>query len=208
MKVTLQVDGHELSLDEVETIVREYFSRKDETEQTTQKETKLIPRPTGGFPFKVNPLEIDRKLFQEVREDCEQEKMRNLILEAFSEVDAQPQKYGKPFKTLFPTEKPWEYTYVYILEKFASELGGHNANWVEQALEWAQRIQNGETWDSICKRPDTAKWYRLVLWKNGIYRVVGGSLGSKDFRPASYVHNRTYFSMERISDTVELVVLH
>ena len=209
MKVSLQVDGRELSLEEVESIVREYFSTKRvaDGETTTQQEAKPIQRPTEGIPFKVNPLEIDRNLFQKEREYKRQEETRQLILEAFTKVDEDPEKYGKPFKTLMP-EKTWQgWKKVGELIDIAYKLGDHDADWVEQALEWAQRISNGETWEDICNNPDTANWYRLIEWKNGYYRLVGGSRERYNYRPASDVHDDNYLSNYGIFYTVPLVVL-
>ena len=207
MKVTLQVDGRELSLEEVEAIVREYFSNPKVAggKTTTQQEAKPIQRPTEGIPFPVNHLDIDRNPFQEMREDSQQERTRQLILEAFAMVDKNPKKYGNPFKTLMP-KKTWDWKTVYELEKLATELGNHEADWVEQALEWAQRIANGETWEDICNKPDTANWYRLVKWQDG-HRLVGGSREFSSSVPASGVFYSHYRSYHEIFYAVPLVVL-
>ncbi len=47
------------------------------------------------------------------------------------------------------------------------------ADWVEQALEWAQKIFDGQSWESICNYPDTSKNKRMIIWKNGNYATVG-----------------------------------
>ena len=106
---------------------------------TLQVDEKANPiqRPTEGIPFPVNPLGIDRKLFQEERKDPRQEETRQLILQAFTKVDEYPEKYGKPFNTLMP-KKTWDWKTVNELGKLATELGNHEADWVEQAIEWAQ----------------------------------------------------------------------
>ena len=88
MEVILRVDGRELSLDEVEAIVREHFSKMEETmkqEKNKQESIKCIRGPEEGVPFKVNPTEIDRSLFQKNREDRRQKATRELIMEASAE---------------------------------------------------------------------------------------------------------------------------
>ena len=207
MRITLQVDGRELSLEEVEAIVREHFSKKEATEQktTTKKEAKPIPRPTEGVPFDVNPLGIDRELFQKIREDVEQETTRLLILEAFDEVDAHHEKYGKSFWTLMP-EKTWNQKTIIELREVAAMVGDHLANWVEQALEWAQRIQNGESWEAICNEYDTADCYRLVAWKDSCYRLVGGARRGNYAFSASFVGRNHYNMRYKFCHVVPLTV--
>ena len=182
MKVTLQVDGE-------------------------AKNIQRPMRPTEGVPFEVNPLGIDRNLFKEVRGDSEQEKTRQLILEAFTKMDEYPTRYGNSFKTLMPEKTLQGLKKVGELIDIAYKLGNHEADWVEQALEWAQRISNGETWEDICNNPDTANWYRLIKWKNGYYRLVGGSRESGDDGPASGARDDYFGSYDRIIYTVPLVVL-
>ena len=214
MKVTLQVDGVEMTSSEEEliAILKEHFNKaKPERQEKPKHEpTKSILRPTEGVPFEVNPPGIYRISFECKRKDEQQEKTRQLILKAFAEVDENPERYGKPFKTLMPV-KTWNYKTVGELRELAAKLGDHNANWVEQALEWAQRIQNGETWEAICNEPDTANWYRLIEWKNGYTRLVGGSRKSNNHFPASDVSydvcNANHTCSSR-SITVPLVVLY
>ena len=93
-------------------------------------------------------------------------------------------------------------------KKEASQLGGHIADWVEQALEWAQRIANGETWKSICNDPDTANWYRLVTWQDGYFRIVGGSCNSDYNYSASSVNCNNFWSNDILVYTVPLVVYY
>ena len=209
MKVSLLVGGVERNFTEEEliAILENHFDNAEK--KSTQQEAKLIQRPTEGVPFEVNPSGIDRKLFQEEREDSRQEWTRQLILEAFTKMDEDPTRYGNSFKTLMP-EKTWRWKYVRDLIKLANKLGDHIADWVEQALEWAQRISNGETWEDICNNPDTANWYRLFKWKNGYYRLVGGSRGNDDDSPASDVNYNYCNSNNKcnFADTVPLVVLY
>ena len=84
--------------------------------------------------------------------------------------------------------KTWKTKYVFQLEDVAKKLGDRNANWVEQALEWAQRICNGESWQAICNDVDTNKHFRLVIWKNGQARLVGGStaIDILNFAPSDF----------------------
>lgn len=56
---------------------------------------------------------------------------------------------------------------VVELKEEAKNQGGHMANWIEQALEWAQRIDNGESWETICNEPDKNKHYRMIIGEKG-----------------------------------------
>lgn len=136
--------------------------------------------------FTVSHMTINYSLFQQVRDDYEQEKTRRTIVRAFEEVKNNPSKYTKPFTIIIP-KKTWSEKTVWELQELAQDIGDHVADWIEQALEWAQRITNGETWKSICNMPDDAKWYRLVIWKNGYVRIVGGSTEHNNPNPASDV---------------------
>ena len=157
--------------------------------------------------FEVNPLGIDRSKFEKTMSNQRQERTRQIIQEAFAEVDKHPEKYASAFYTLMP-EKNWNgRKTVAELKAYANDLGGQMANWVEQALEWAQRLFNGESWEAICNNADTANWYRMIIWKNGYARLVGGSRNSINLYPASYVNNNDYNSNNRINNTVPLVVL-
>ncbi|MBO5412766.1 MAG: hypothetical protein J6A29_00385 [Clostridia bacterium] len=207
MKVTLQVNGREMTFSEKELIaIIENHLSSETTQQTTT--TKVAQKPTEDVWFEVKPQTIDQKLFEKKKKDNRQEEMRQLILEAFAEMKDNPEKYGKNFKTMMP-KKTWSSQTVEQFKKMASRLGDHNAVWVEQALEWAQRIANGESWESVCNNKDTANWYRLVVWKNGQSRLVGGSAIFHDSSPASHVYycddSYGHFSLNY---TVPLVVLY
>lgn len=205
MKVTLQVNGREMTFSEEEliAIVEKHLS-SETTQRTTT--TKVIQKPTEGAWFEVKPQTIDQKLFKKKRESSRQEAMRQLILEAFAEMKDNPE-YSKNFKTMMP-KKTWDSKTVTQLKKMASRLGDHNADWVEQALEWAQRIANGEPWKSICNNRDTANWYRLVVWKRGEDRIIGGSVNCGYPCPASYVGDEIFRDGYSYSGTVPLVVLY
>ena len=205
MKVTLQVNGREMTFSEQElsSILEEHFSSKTTKKTTTAKEAQ---KPTEDAWFEVKPQAIDQKLFEKKREDNRQEETRKLILEAFAEMKDNPEKYGN-FKTMMP-QKTWSSITVAQLKEMACELGDHNADRVEQALEWAQRIANGESWEAICNDKDTANWYRLVVWKNGYTRLVGGSVCDFNDLPASDVGFSVCFDYNYLSSTVPLVVLY
>lgn len=179
-------------------------------EQTANKECRMLEvcqKPTKGKLFEVNPLKIDRSRFEQPRNDGSQEWTRQIIHEAFAEVDKQPEKYASSFYTLIP-EKKWSGSKtVKELNAYANELGGMMADWVQQALEWAQRISNGENWRSICNRCDTAAYYRLIIWKDGYARVVGGSRKYDYLYPASDVSVNDYVTNDELINAVPLVVL-
>lgn len=205
MKETLQVNGREITFTEKEhgSILEKHFSDK-EIEQDKAAEIAQVPKE--GKWFKVNPLAIDENLFKKERRDSKQEETRQLILEAFEEMK-KDSKYAKPFKTMMP-EKTGTSKTVSELKEMAKELGDHNADWVEQSLEWAQRIANGETWESICNDRDTANWYRIVVWKNGYCRLVGGSRKNNSNNPASGVSFFNCSDADNYVYTVPLVVLY
>lgn len=142
--------------------------------------TEVSQIPEKGKLFEVNPLTINRTLFEEPFRNKRKEKTRKIICEALAKVDKYPEKYEKAFYTLIP-EKKWDiYKTVGDFMLCAKKFDGKLADWVQQALEWAQRIQNGESWESICSTPDTEKLSRLILWKEGKVAVVGG------WSPATY----------------------
>lgn len=142
-------------------------------EVTLQENGRKTQKPTVGEWFEVKPQAIDQRLFETKREDYRQEAARKLILQAFAKMKNNPEKYGKNFETMMP-KKTWDFKTVAELKEMASKLGDHNADWIEQALEWAQRIANGESWKAICNDKDTVRWFRLVVWKNGSARLAGG----------------------------------
>ena len=206
MKVTLQVTGWEMTFSEKEliAIVEKHLSRNTTKKATT---TKVAQKPTEDEWFEVKPHAIDQKLFEKKREDNRQEATRQLILKAFAEMEENPEKYGRNFKTMMP-KKTWTSKTVAELKKMARKLGDHNADWVEQALEWAQRIANGESWESICNAKDTANWNRVVVWKNGYARLVGGSVCLGNNKPASGVYNHGYHGTINLDFSVPLVVIY
>ncbi len=206
MKVTLQVNGREMTFSEQELIeiVEKHFSSEAIKNATT---VKVIQKPTEGKWFEVKPQAIDQKLFEEKKEDWQQEMTRELILEAFAEMEKKPE-YGKNFKTMMP-ERDRALKTVEDCKEMAIKLGDHMADWVEQALEWAQRISNGESWETICNLPDTAASYRLFIWKDGSVWQVGGKaeIRHSDSSAADIIYT-ALGNYSRIINTVPLVVLY
>lgn len=197
MKVTLTVHGREMSFTkhELVNILESYFPKLG-----------MVRRPTENIWYEVDPQNIDREIFQHVRADKKQEEARRRILKAFEEIEKNPEKYGKKFETFIPT-KDWEGPKtVASLRTMATIKGDHNANWVEAALEWAQRICNGETWENVCNEADTAKYFRMVEWENGYMRLVGGSTANYCDFPATYVYYNNYYSSDGVSNTVPMIV--
>lgn len=207
MKVTLQIGEREMTFSEKELIeiLEKHFANQKETQEQEKKQEKQ--KTAEGKYFDVIPKDINPKLFSEKREDPTQEWTRQIILEAFANVSQKPEKYAKPFKTMIP-KKTWSSKTVKELKEFASNLGNHMADWVEQALEWAQRIANGETWEAVCNQPDTSKWYRLIIWKNGYARNVGGTLNGYYKYSASVVSTLDYDLDMKLGQTVPLIVLY
>ena len=168
---------------------------------------KRIQKPIEGIYFNVNFATINQAIFNKERKDKEQEKTRKVILEAFEEVKNNPEKYGKPFKTIVP-KKDWKVKTIEELIELSNDFGGHIADWVEQALEWAQRISNGEKWKDVCNEPDTISNYRIVIWKNGFVRIVGGSYKCGSKYPACDIGNYDFCLDNEIKDTVPLIVVY
>lgn len=193
-------DGRKEILDGVES-----FSIRDNS--TTPKEMyKEALFPLEGRLFKVKPLQLNRSYFENPRKDIKQEMMRKAILKAFVEMDKHPEKYSITFYTLIPTKKWNGYKSVAELKQYAKDLGGEMADWTQQNLEWAQRICNGERWESICNNPDIAKYYRVIESYDGYYLVLGGSRKNADEHPATRVLDYAYTASSVVCDKVPLVV--
>lgn len=165
MKVTLKVFGREMifSENELVAILENHLSNTTNQKSKNKKNVNCCT---------VNLKSINRDLFVTPREDEDQEKVRKLIQEAFSEADSKPEKYSQAFETLVPDIDVLCYTKSKLIV-LAYDLGDHMADWVEQALEWAQKISDGQSWESICNYPDTSKNRRMIIWKNGNYATVG-----------------------------------
>lgn len=152
---------------------------------------EIAKTPTVGKLFEVRPLEIDRRNFEKpMRYDSKEEWTRLLIKAAFAEVDRHPERYASSLYTLIP-EKNWgnEWKNIAELKEYAKDLGGEMADWIVQALEWAQRINNGETWNNVCTCLDPIIYLRMVIWNDGHVKLVGGS----DFFRYDFLSTRAFY---------------
>lgn len=203
--VTLQINGQEMTFSEQQltAIVEKHFNNV----QINGRCYEVVKKPTEGKLFRVDPKSLDRKLFTKNVANKQQEETRQLILKALREVDAHPEKYSRVFYTMLPV-KSWQTHSVLELLNLPSALGGQIGDWVEQSLEWAQRIHNGETWETICNEPDRANWFRLVMWWHGYIRRVGGSKSCNIYYPVSRVCDADCCRSSRFDDTVPFVVYH
>lgn len=165
---------------------------------------KRIQRPIEGKWFDVNPETINKKIYKRRRNDVKQEQTRQFILEAFKEVECNPNRYAAPFRTIMP-EKTWSAINFEKSQNVAKQLQGYMADWVEQGLEWAQRIDNGESWESVSNEADKANWYRIVMWKNGKLRLVGGACLNNSNYSASDVCDFDFDLNNEFFDAVPLI---
>ncbi len=199
-KLIVTLDGREESFTETELIgiLRDYVG---------QETDKISEKPIEGEWFDVNPTEIDQSLFYEERRDTRQEGTRIIILEALAELNDNPSKYGRPFQVMNP-ENTWypQRKLIQELEEMAFDIGDHMENWVEKGLEWAQRIANGESWKSVCNDPDTARWYRLINWKNGSIRIIGGATRKHSNASATSIRYYDYKNVRKNNSMVPSVV--
>lgn len=142
--------------------------------------------PEEGLWYDVDPTSIDKKLFYKRRENVQEEWIRTIIQDAFKEMHANPKMYGRKFQNMSP-KKEWDsMTVSEMAELPKKEQGTILTNWVFLALEWAQRIER-EGWDDVCKNPDKAKWFRLIVWKDLSYRLAGGSAMSGYYFPTASI---------------------
>ncbi len=187
-QITLKVNGRKVTFleEEIVAIVEKYFN----TQVMEAKTIETFPKTEEKEWFEVNLATIDKALFAEKRTDERQEATRKLILKAFARAESNPAKYAKHFKTVLP-EKLWTEKTIAQLKQVAIAIGDHVADWVEQALEWAQKISNGETWEAICNEPDCSKWHRIIIGKNGQAYIGGGVLKGAviDFYSGFYMDN-------------------
>lgn len=200
MKVVLEINGRKKTFSNVESI--------SILEEKTYDSVETASKPIEGKWFEVNPETIKRNLFKGKRKDQDQEMTRQIIKVAFRMEKKNPEKYDRPFKTLIP-EKTWVSKTGEELAELANELGDGMVDWVQQALEWAQRISNGESWKSICNDPDTANWFRAIILDGDSLKIVGGSQRHNiNYSPTSLLDS-IYLSSDGIyNNTVPLVVLY
>ena len=187
--ITLQVNGRKLHFKKkvlLEAIVEKLFSMEE-----IKKIAHPVP-PTKNEWFQVFPIEIDPNLFKDKREDERQEEARLIILEALEELKKYPEKYGMPFETIVQDKayhwekelvtynrpsratapiktREWLTIKISMKDFIKRHLWGKESfviNWVQQALEWAQRISNGESWEDVCNKSTDFNYDRMIIWKN------------------------------------------
>ena len=199
-EITLQVNGREMTFSEKEltSILEEHFKRK---------ESEVEPKgPKEGEWFKVNPSSIDQRLFEHQRTDDSQELLRFYIQRAFEKMKENPEK-KKPFKTFIPEKRYDNNIRVSELKDLARTIGDHMGCMWEWALMLAQRIANGESWESLCNVPDTANWYLLTEWHEHS-RLVGGSRRSFYNPPSAHVDCYDYWDGDDVNNAVPLIVAY
>ena len=101
--IVLQIGGKEMTFSEEELakMVEYYIANAI----SSSDKSGVITSPIEGKWFMVNPMTINRKLFEEEREDSLQERLRKLILQIFKSVDEKPNICAHPFEILIPSEK-------------------------------------------------------------------------------------------------------
>lgn len=160
-----------------------------EEDITALVEEHLYLGPVTGRWFKVDPKTIDWSLFEKKRENPTQENVRKYILKAEDFV----KKYDcdAVFETLIP-EKTWEAFKISEFIEFAEKNGGELADMNDQALEWAQRLSNGETWEEVCNTADISPWFRIIEFTPSCYRLIGGSTAEGYCYPATCIGEYDY----------------
>ena len=165
----------------------------------------IVLRPIEGVWFKVDPTSVNKELFMSKRNNISQEATRQFILDAFYEMEKYPERYERTFYTLVPKNLRSGRT-IKELKTCTGMYNGCMANWIEQSLEWAQRISDGETWEDICIKHDTMTWYRLVEWKGGAIRFVGGASTSFIKCSATKVGTTNWTLNDMVYHAVPLIV--
>ena len=186
--ITLEIEGKEIpySVAELEAIVS--FATNPYREAHA-KSSHLHSFQLPGPKFtttKVIPLEIDRAFFAEKRMDNLQELARCRILSAIELVRKYPDKYGKPFELVLPTNpcsvKEFKEMYEW---KSLGEL--EFSTMVDEYLSWGFLLQTGElTWERLCNRPDMRPYPRLVQ-KDGLFFTIGGGRMTSAFVPPATI---------------------
>ena len=169
-------------------------------------ESGIVLGPVEGKWFQVNPEKLDFSFFEKPIRNIKQEEIRLLILEAKNELLSKQEKYMRPFCTLIPSLDLSFGKSILDLKLYSKKRGDCMANWVEQCLEWVQRVNNGESWNKICIMPDNTRNYRLVEWKNGSIRFFGGSSRSQIRYPATTIGKTDWGPKEKVYQAVPLIV--
>lgn len=134
---------------------------------------------------KINIQEISREKFLQARNCPEQERVRRIILKAFSEADTNPKDYRE-----------------FLIS--SEQHVGSVANWVHLALEWAKEISEQDSWD-ICTKIDDDDFHKVVLWEDGYVILTGGSRKYK--YPKTHLHDFLLKEDASIPDTISAKIL-
>lgn len=122
--------------------------------ETLQTRERKAQPPREDEWFEVNSQTIDRSLFESERSDEDEEEVRGWIQWAFEQVEKEPEKYAEPFETIISKNACMQYLSCTTMEHLTYKFD--RTDIVEQLLEWAQRISNGETWEAVCNDKETA----------------------------------------------------
>ena len=188
-EITVQVKGREVTLSEKEliSILEEHF--------------KILNVEKG---VEVNPILIDESIFEigEKEHYSHKEYIMQVIQKAFTEMKKDLRRYARPFEIVTPAELESVYTEEKMIA-LAKKYGDHIADWVEQALEWAQRIANGE---DIFNKSDDSKWFRAISWQDGHVCLVGGAEELNEHDSATSIHDFNVNSSYQLHYAVPAVV--
>ncbi len=156
-------------------------------------------RPVEGEWFDVEPYRINRKLFEDDRQDKEQQFTLGNIRKAFQWLDSSPYENGRPFKILIP-KKTWGTITIREMLDITKTFGGNMSTGFETDFLWAQIINNGETWENLCNKPDTLNYYRLVNWgkENSVIFLTGGALKGSINYSATHVETLRSLSLDAV----------
>ena len=152
----------------------------------------------------VNPITIDESIFEmgEKGYYSHEEYIMQLIQKAFIEMKKDLRRYARPFEIVTPAELEPVYTEEKMVA-LAEQYGDHLADWVEQALEFAQKIANGE---DIFNKSDDSKWFRAISWQDGHVCLVGGSEEFNNHDCASAIHEFHVNSFYQLHNAVPAIV--
>lgn len=205
--ITLKLYGREMSFskEELTAILEKHYSKTEIVKGVRRRLSKI---PAEGVYFSVNPHLMDLRFFENLSfENTLQEWTRKRIVKALKKVQENPKKYAKPFKIKW-LKKDWDVKTLKELKEMVAKEGDHPTDSVEQALELAQRILNGETWEEVCNQPDTAEHYRLIEDEDGIWIVVGGSTEADHNSPPAGMDYTVSDDDDRLQYTTPSVVCY
>lgn len=189
-EITVTVKGREVTLSEKElvSILEQHF--------------KILNVVKG---VEVNPITIDESIFEIGEKEhyySHEEYIMQLIQKAFIEMKKDIRRYARPFEIVTPAELEPVYTEEKMVA-LAEQYGDHLADWVEQALQWAQKIANGE---DIFNKSDDSKWFRAISWQDGHVCLVGGSEEFNNHDCASAIHEFHVNSFYQLHNAVPAIV--